>query len=142
MSATLEPTLGSGAMRFDGDVPVDAVPPRYRLGDTFAWAERFNVLPLRKAIKSSKSCPLIAVGSGGSLTAASALAHLHQTFGNQLGTVCTPLEIASVNLTTSASYWLLSSGGSNVDINRAAETLISREPRQERTRALRGGGLC
>jgi hypothetical protein len=101
-----------------------------RLADTFAWAEQYDVHRLRHAVATASTRPLVAVGSGGSLTAAAALAALHQDVSRQLGTVVTPLEVANARLESDCSYWLLSAGGSNVDINRAAKVLIAREPRQ------------
>lgn len=101
-----------------------------RLADTFAWAEQSDVDRLAKAVAAASTRPLVAVGSGGSLTAAVALAALHQSISRHLGTVVTPLEVANAVIESDCSYWLLSAGGSNVDINRAAKVLISREPRQ------------
>lgn len=101
-----------------------------RLADTFVWAEQSDVARLTKAVAAASACPLVAVGSGGSLTAAAALAALHQDVNRQLGTVVTPLEVTNAQIDSDCSYWLLSAGGSNVDINRAAKALIAREPRQ------------
>jgi hypothetical protein len=101
-----------------------------RLADTFAWAEQADVGQLTKAVAAASTRPLVAVGSGGSLTAAAALATLHQGVSRQLGAVVTPFEIANAVVESDCGYWLLSAGGSNVDINRAAEVLIAREPRQ------------
>ena len=101
-----------------------------RLGDTFAWAEQYDVARLNKAVGAASARPVVAIGSGGSLTAAVALAALHQNVSRQLGTVFTPLEVANAKIDSDCSYWLLSAGGSNVDINRAAKALIGREPRQ------------
>jgi hydroxymethylpyrimidine pyrophosphatase-like HAD family hydrolase len=101
-----------------------------RLADTFAWAEQYDVDHLTKAVAAASTRPLVAIGSGGSLTAAVALAGMHQDICRQLGTVFTPLEAANAKIESDCSYWLLSAGGSNVDINRAAKALIEREPRQ------------
>jgi hydroxymethylpyrimidine pyrophosphatase-like HAD family hydrolase len=101
-----------------------------RLADTFAWAEHYDVDRLIKAVAAASTRPLVAIGSGGSLTAAVALAGLHQATCRQLGTVFTPLEAANAKIESDCTYWLLSAGGSNVDINRAAKSLIEREPRQ------------
>ena len=101
-----------------------------RLAETFAWAEQSDVDRLAKAVAAASTRPLVAVGSGGSLTAAVALAALHQGISRHLSAVVTPLEVANAAIESDCSYWLLSAGGSNVDINRAAKVLISREPRQ------------
>lgn len=101
-----------------------------KLAETFAWAARTEVKSLRQAVCAAGLSPLRAVGSGGSLTAAHALAALHQRFTGRLAAVATPLEAADEALEPGVSTWLLSAGGSNVDIIAAARTLISREPRQ------------
>ena len=41
MSAVMEPAVGRPSVRFEGDVPVDAVPERYRLGDAFVPKGRY-----------------------------------------------------------------------------------------------------
>lgn len=101
-----------------------------RLHETLRWASSTDIESLINAVKIAGLSPLSAIGSGGSLTAAHALAALHQAFTGKLGLVQTPLEATSVNLDTSISQWLLSAGGSNVDINAAAVSLIEREHRQ------------
>ncbi len=101
-----------------------------QLGDTFAWVRRFDIGALRKAVRAGNHQPLRAIGSGGSLTAAAALAGLHQAFTRQISSVATPLDAVDEVLESSVSQWLLSAGGRNVDILRAAQVLICREPRQ------------
>ncbi|RVG07967.1 sucrose-6-phosphate hydrolase [Sinorhizobium meliloti] len=101
-----------------------------RLQETLRWASSIDIESLIIAVKTAALSPLSAIGSGGSLTAAHALAALHQAFTGKLGLVQTPLEAANANLDTSVSQWLLSAGGSNVDINAAAVSLIEREHRQ------------
>lgn len=101
-----------------------------RLTETLRWASSVDIEALRNAVKIAGLSPLSAIGSGGSLTAAHALAALHQAFTGKPGLVQTPLEAANASLDTSVSQWLLSAGGSNVDINAAAISLIEREHRQ------------
>ncbi|RUV59338.1 sucrose-6-phosphate hydrolase, partial [Mesorhizobium sp. M5C.F.Ca.IN.020.29.1.1] len=101
-----------------------------RLQETLRWALATDIENLKNAVKTAGSSPLSAIGSGGSLTAAHALAALHQLFAGKPGLVQTPLEAANAKLDTSVSQWLLSAGGSNVDINAAAISLIEREHRQ------------
>lgn len=101
-----------------------------RLQETLRWASSTDIESLRTAVKTAGFSPLSAIGSGGSLTAAHALAALHQLFTGKPGLVQTPLEAANGKLDPSVSQWLLSAGGSNVDINAAAVSLIEREHRQ------------
>ena len=101
-----------------------------KLAQTFAWAAAINLQPLRQAVRSAGLSPLRAIGSGGSLTGAHALAGLHQRYTGHLAAVATPLEAADEPLGATVATWLLSAGGGNVDIVAAAKTLILREPRQ------------
>jgi fructoselysine-6-P-deglycase FrlB-like protein len=101
-----------------------------RLQETLQWASSTDIETLKSAVMAAGLSPLSAIGSGGSLTAAHALAALHQAFTGKPGFVQTPLEAMYANLDTSVSQWLLSAGGSNVDINAAAVSLIEREHRQ------------
>lgn len=100
-----------------------------RLADTFAWVNEADVGKLRSAVRFAGGMPMRAVGSGGSLTVAHSLAHLHQRLARQLGVAETPLELAELGAAP-LSNWLLSAEGSNVDILGAAETLACEEPRQ------------
>ena len=102
-----------------------------KLAETFAWAaEVADSQTLRQAVRTSRFSPLRAIGSGGSLTSAHALASLHQRYTGCLAAVATPLEAVTEPLGVTASNWLLSAGGSNVDILAAAKMLILHEPRQ------------
>lgn len=101
-----------------------------KLGETFAWAAAVDLEAMRLAVRTASLSPLRAIGSGGSLTAAHALAALHQRFTGRLAAVATPLEVVNEPLDQSAATWLLSAGGGNVDIMAAAKALIIREPRQ------------
>jgi fructoselysine-6-P-deglycase FrlB-like protein/hydroxymethylpyrimidine pyrophosphatase-like HAD family hydrolase len=101
-----------------------------KLADTLAWAMTVDVSPLRKAIKTAGLSPLLAIGSGGSLTAAHALANMHQRYTGNLAAVATPLESIANPLAPDTSIWLLSAGGGNVDILAAFHAIVAREPRQ------------
>ena len=100
------------------------------LAQTFAWAEAADIQPLQRAIRSAACGPLRAVGSGGSLSSAHALANLHQLYTGHLAGVATPLEVAEQPLDVATAVWLVSAGGTNVDILAAAKVMILREPRQ------------
>ena len=101
-----------------------------KLADTFAWAAVADLEPMRRAVRTTGLSPLRAVGSGGSLTSAHAIAGLHQRYTGRLATVATPLEAVDAPLDPTVATWLLSAGGGNVDIVAAAKALIPREPRQ------------
>lgn len=101
-----------------------------KLADTFEWAASADISPLRKAVRTAGLSVLRAIGSGGSLTAAHALASFHQRFTARIAAVATPLEAVEEPLDQTVTTWLLSAGGGNVDIIAAAKALIRREPRQ------------
>ena len=98
-----------------------------KLPGTFEWAAGADVGPLRRAVRSASSHPLLAIGSGGAFTAALALAGLHQRHTCRLGAVATPLEMTEQALDKSIATWLVSAGGSNADIMSAAISLIRSE---------------
>lgn len=101
-----------------------------KLADTFAWTATTDITPLRQAIQTTGHSPLLAIGSGGSLTVAHTLAGLHQRSTRRIASVATPLEAAAEPLEGGVATWLLSAGGGNVDILAAAKALIAREPCQ------------
>lgn len=97
---------------------------------TFAWAMARDITALRQAVRTSGLHPLLAIGSGGSLTAAHALAALHRHWTSRLAAVATPLEAVTEPLEEEVATWLISAGGRNVDILAAFRTLVAREARQ------------
>jgi fructoselysine-6-P-deglycase FrlB-like protein len=101
-----------------------------KLADTFAWAMASDLAPLRAAVKTAGLSPLLAIGSGGSLSVAHALASLHQRSTGNLATTATPLEAIAEPLSPNTAIWLLSASGGNVDILAAYHALVAREPRQ------------
>jgi len=101
-----------------------------RLVQTLEWAGAVPIDDLERAVGSAALGPLVAVGSGGSLSAAHFLAQTHQTLAGQLARTATPAELINEPAPRAASIWLLSAGGGNVDINAAFEDAVAREPRQ------------
>ena len=101
-----------------------------KLAATFIWVAATDLRPLQQAVRIAGSSALRAIGSGGSLTGAHALAGLHQRYVRRVATAVTPMVAMDEPLDRSVATWLLSAGGSNVDIMAAAKTLILREPRQ------------
>lgn len=91
---------------------------------------------LNMNISNSLRYPLIAIGSGGSLSAAHLACHLHQIASGLLAKPVTPLEVLSLldepgsrRSLLNSSVICLTAGGRNVDINRAWRFLIKAEPR-------------
>ena len=101
-----------------------------RLALTLAWAGSAPINDLVRAIGTAALGPLVAVGSGGSLSAAHFLAQTHQTLAGQLAKIATPAELINEPAPRGAAIWLLSAGGGNVDINAAFDDAVVQEPRQ------------
>ena len=101
-----------------------------RLTQTLAWAGSAPIDGLARAVGTAALGPLVAVGSGGSLSAAHFLAQTHQSLAGQLARTATPAELINEPAPRAASIWMLSAGGGNVDINAAFEDAVAREPRQ------------
>jgi fructoselysine-6-P-deglycase FrlB-like protein len=121
--------VGNRAARRKNDMARPYSDEIARLPATFGWAAEVDIGPLSRAVRSAAMLPLRAIGSGGSLSAAHALAQLHQLYTRRMAAVATPLEAAAEPLDANLSNWLLSAGGGNVDILAAADALIAGEPR-------------
>lgn len=101
-----------------------------QLGETYAWAHAFDIGPLSQAIDRASHLPLVAVGSGGSLTTATLMAQLHRRYASSLATTTTPLQLTtSVPHGSDAAVWLLSARGRNEDIRMAFQHAVALEPR-------------
>ena len=101
-----------------------------KLPDTLSWASTVDLASLEAAVRTAAGLPLRAIGSGGSLSAAHALAYLHRNVARQFSIVETPLEADAAPIASDHSAWLLSAGGGNVDILAAFTALAKREERQ------------
>lgn len=90
------------------------------LSDTYAASMKIDIRRLRDAVARASSLPLVAVGSGGSLSAAHFVAALHQRFTRKMAKAVTPLElIEDTPLERESAVWCLSASGRNSDINNA-----------------------
>jgi len=106
------------------------------LDATYSAVLAMDVSALQAAVAKSANCPLVAVGSGGSLSAAHFACQLHERFTGLLARACTPLGVLSLladpgsrRCVVNSAALCLSAGGSNTDINRAFRELILSEPR-------------
>ncbi|KKL54587.1 hypothetical protein LCGC14_2263920, partial [marine sediment metagenome] len=85
---------------------------------------------LEHALRQASSLPLVAVGSGGSLTAAHFAAYVHTEYTGQLALAATPLDIAtSAMAMRPLGALILTASGKNPDIIGAFRNMVSREPR-------------
>jgi hypothetical protein len=100
-----------------------------QLDATYAWALQAPIDGLAEAIADSACFPLLATGSGGSLTAAHFASFVHQRFSDRMGKAVTPLEMVSTAPHAKELVAMfLSAGGSNADITAAFEQMAGREP--------------
>ena len=99
-----------------------------RLKRTVEFASDADVRPLATLLADLVPRNLIFVGSGGSFTAATFAAALHEQYTGQLTKAVTPLEAATRAPTTNTASVLISARGSNPDIMRAFQALRFKEP--------------
>jgi fructoselysine-6-P-deglycase FrlB-like protein len=98
-----------------------------RLPPTYEWALRWPLDEKCNAWKPLTKSSLIAVGSGGSYTAATLAVYLHEYFTGQLGKATTPLEaILSKSALAQTGVLLFTAGGSNPDVLGAFRELACR----------------
>jgi len=98
------------------------------LEQTYAWAVRYDVQPLRQVLRSARG-PLLTIGSGGSFTAATYAAFLHEAMQGEIARAATPLCTVDVAAKLRTFHMLLiSSGGRNRDGLQACEALLRAEP--------------
>lgn len=99
-----------------------------QLGSTLDWICRTDISDLENSLRTACSLPMVAIGSGGSLSAAYGLAGKHRQYAKKISAVSTPLEVVREPIERQSTNWLLSAGGRNVDILAAVKALIAREP--------------
>ena len=87
------------------------------LADTFRWARAVAVYPIEAFVAEALERPLVAVGSGGSATAAHLAALLHRKRSRAFARHATPLDVllSEPNLDRTAVL-LLSASGTNRDM--------------------------
>jgi len=111
-----------------------------RLSETYSWALEAPIEPLVAAVSALASLPLVAVGSGGSFSAAHLACSLHQCQTGMVSRPITPLELLSSSIhLRSVGVMIMSSGGSNTDVISTFEHTVSREPRRCIVLCLRKG---
>jgi hypothetical protein len=102
-----------------------------RLNATYAWSMTASIEPLAEVVAASLCLPLLATGSGGSLTAAHFASWLHQTYAGQVAKAVTPFElVSSMSGVKDVSLLMLSAGGGNPDIIGALKQIVAKEPRR------------
>ncbi len=102
----------------------------HQLEATYRATLSMDISALNADVSNSSRYPLIAIGSGGSLSAAHFACYLHQLASGLLAKPVTPLEVLSFSRRSlfNSAVICLTAGGSNADINRAWRFLIEAEP--------------
>lgn len=99
-----------------------------RLADTYSWALEYELAPLRSCVRRLLGEPLHVVGSGGSFSAAHAIAGTHQRLGGAVGQPITPLLYGGLSqFGPSGGSLIVSAGGKNPDVLAALKAAITRE---------------
>lgn len=100
-----------------------------QLKDTYEWSTSIDVRALAHSVEASENRPLIAVGSGGSFTAADFACGLHQKFTGVLSRPFTPMEFVDSPVSLNGyTLLILSAGGTNSDIIAVLKNAMFREP--------------
>ncbi len=101
------------------------------LEETYRWACGVSVEPLSGKITRLLGRPLLAVGSGGSLTTAAIAAGLFRDLGRGVASAITPLELAAQSTTLrGVSVFIATAGGSNSDVIGALRVAATSEATQ------------
>ena len=95
------------------------------MAETYAWARTVNIPALVKFAKKSAKIPLIAVGSGGSVTAAEIVSLLHPAVSR----IMTTYEFIQSDIPVNCAVLLISASGKNRDILAAYEKATRINPK-------------
>ena len=99
-----------------------------KLDLTYSLAIETSIENFTSFIHSSLDLPMLAIGSGGSMTAANFLSILHQQTGN-ISKYLTPLEFVSMETSIhDLSIIFLTAGGRNSDIIKSFNVAVNAEP--------------
>jgi fructoselysine-6-P-deglycase FrlB-like protein len=98
---------------------------------TYEWAMTADVRPLAAAISGCLDVPLIAVGSGGSLTVAEFAAKLHRDFTALPSFAETPLDVVAEPMSpANVAVLMTTAGGRNPDVIGSFREVAAKEPRR------------
>lgn len=95
-----------------------------KFSETFSWVGKLELCEIIKIIRCSSKWPLYAIGSGGSLSAAVALADLHNSWTKNISKAVTTFQASNMTSSEKQIFWLLSASGNNSDINTALDSLV------------------
>ena len=97
-----------------------------RLSSAIDFVCNIPIAPLSDLLASLASKPLLAVGSGGSFTAANLVAMLHESSTHHIGKATTPYQSLAIPSLLDAGTILISAGGNNSDALAAFRGLAKR----------------
>lgn len=98
------------------------------LSRTYDWARTVELPPAVVRFPET-TAPLVAIGSGGSLTVAEFAACLHREIRNRVAVATTPLEVLNTGLNLrEVAILLTSAGGRHPDVLGILENAAAREP--------------
>lgn len=101
-----------------------------KLNSTYEWALNIPINGITSFVKDSQYLPMLAIGSGGSLTSAIFSSLLHQKTGT-VSQYFTPFESIFLDYSfRKLSVLIISAGGRNSDIISTFKQLIKKEPQQ------------
>lgn len=101
------------------------------LTETYSWSMATPTDDLATAICAASALPMLATGSGGSLTAAHFAAELHQKRMGMVSKATTPLEMISSPPTGKGqAVLIISAGGRNSDVIAAFKSVVGLEPKR------------
>ena len=101
-----------------------------QLSAVYDWAMAADIRPAKDLIGALARQPLLAIGSGGSLTAAVAACYFHQRYAQKLAHAVTPMEAVSLPTLHDVGVLMTTGGGRNPDILGCFRRLVEREPQQ------------
>lgn len=100
-----------------------------RFPETYGWSMTRKIEPFAAIVRQTLRVPLVALGSGGSLSAAHFCCDWHQLATGHLARPTTPLETVSLGRTPrDTAVAVYSAGGRNKDIRTAFEVAVASEP--------------
>jgi len=98
------------------------------LGRLYDWAVCAPIESLTAAVAELANCSLLAIGSGGSLTAAHFMAKLHEEFTGRVSKHVTPMEAVASAVSHNVAVALLTARGNNKDILDVFRRMVAHEP--------------
>jgi fructoselysine-6-P-deglycase FrlB-like protein len=98
-----------------------------RLSETYDWAMSQNITPLAEFVRAVVGGPACFLGSGGSLSAATFGAYLHEQVTTQVAEALTPLPFSARPEFSSNAVLMMSAGGKNRDILSAYRNAVERD---------------